>query len=200
MTSLTGNMGPAGRALQGNSATASKQFKAPKGYNKFSQFSPEQQQLFEQSFSQVSPDSYLSKLAGGDQSTFEAMERPAWRQFQEAQGQLGSRFSQLSPGAMSAQRGSGFQNQASQASSDFAMNLQAQRQGLQRQALQDLRGFTNDLLGQQSFGLVEKPQKQRTNWAGIGGAALGGAGGFLLGGPAGAATGASVGYKVGSGR
>lgn len=136
----------------------------PKGYNigQLQQFTPEQQQLFQQLFSHLGPESYLSKLAGGDESQFQQIEAPAWRQFQEAQGQLGSRFSQLAPGAMSAQRGSGFQNAAGQQASDFAMQLQSQRHNLRSQALRELIEMSNMLLGQrpQERGLFEKPQHQ----------------------------------------
>ena len=42
---------------------------------------------------------------------------------------------------MGARRGSGFQNSQNQITSDFAQDLQANRQNLQRQAIQDLRGL-----------------------------------------------------------
>lgn len=175
MNSMTGMRGPAGaiptkpaglservpytrRALKGDYV--------PSGYREgqISQFTPEQKQLFAQLFSHVSPESYLSRLAGGEEGLFEEMEEPAWRQFSEAQGQLGSRFSQLSPGAMSAQRGSGFQNQAGQLGSDFAMNLASKRQELQRQAIMDLMGLSQSLLGQRPYEkfISGKKQKQPT--------------------------------------
>src|SRR6185312_14613461 len=56
-------------------------------------FTPQQLQLHEQNFQQVAPDSYLSRLAGGDQFMFDELEAPAWRQLQEAQGQTASRYS-----------------------------------------------------------------------------------------------------------
>ena len=136
------------------------------------QFTPEQMQLFQQLFGHVGPDSFLSKLAGGDQSQFEQIEAPALRQFQGLQGNLASRFSGMGSGA---RRSSGFQNTANQAASDFAQNLQAQRMGLQRQALQDLMGFSNQLLGQrpqENFLLKKDPSL----WSQLLGGALGGAG------------------------
>ena len=53
--------------------------KVPSGYKAGSlqQFTPEQLQLFQQMFSNVGPESYTSKLAGGDQSLFNEMEAPA---------------------------------------------------------------------------------------------------------------------------
>src|SRR6185295_13694218 len=120
----------AGSPSTGN-ATGSKQFKEkiPKGYKQatLQNFTPEMMDFFQQLMSQLGPESFLSRLAGGDPSMFEEMEAPAWRQFQEAQGDLGSRFSDM---GMGARGGSGFKNAANQQSSDFAMNLQAQRMNL----------------------------------------------------------------------
>jgi len=123
MSSLTGatGMSAMGGATGGN--------KIPSGYKlgQIQQFTPEQQQLFQRLFSQVSPDSFLSRLASGDQSQFEALERPALKQFGELQGNLASRFSGMGSGA---RRSSGFQNTASTAAQDFAEKLQSQRLGL----------------------------------------------------------------------
>lgn len=155
--------GAAGSAQMGNSAGMKE--KIPSGYKKFNvqQYNPMQQGLHEQLFQHVSPDSYLSRLAGGDQSAFEESEAPAWKLFQEQLGQLGSRFSEFSPGAMGSRRGSGFKNAAGQLGSDFAMQLSSRRQDLRRQALQDLMGISHELLGQRPFetGLV---QKQKPWW------------------------------------
>lgn len=175
----------------------------PKGTKtgQLQQFTPEQMKLFSQLFSNVGPDSYLSRLAGGDQGLFNEIEAPALRQFQELQGQLGSRFSGMGIGA---QKSSGFRNAMGQAGSDFAMQLQSQRQALQRQAIQDLMGYSNQLLGQRPYEqfLIQKQQKQKSGLGGfgaLGGALLGGAGGFALGGPMGGFEGASIGANVGSG-
>lgn len=134
--------------------------KVPKGYSlgQTQNFSPEQMQLFQSLFSQVGPESYTSRLAGGDQKLFDEMEAPALRQFNGLQGQLASRFSGMGSGA---RRSSGFQNAAGAQASDFAQQLQSRRQGLQRQAIQDLMGMSSDLLGQRPYEqfLVQKPQK-----------------------------------------
>jgi|ERR1700755_16674 len=147
--------GPTGNGL-GSPAGGNK---IPKGYNhgQLQQYTPEQMQLFQSLFSQVSPDSYLSKLAGGDQSTFQQMEAPAMRQFQELQGENASRFSGL---GMGARRGSGFQNFQNQATSDFAQDLASKRQGLQRQALMDMMGISESLLNQRPYEqfLTQKPK------------------------------------------
>lgn len=142
MTSMTG--------FQGAGPTGARQIGKIGGYKQYSmpQFTPEQMQLFQSLFSQIGPESYLSKLAGGDEEAFNQMEAPAMRQFQGLQGQLASRFSGM---GMGGRRSSGFQNTMNQASSDFAQDLQSRRQGLQQQAIRDLMGLSNDLLGQRPY-------------------------------------------------
>lgn len=173
--------------------------KIPSGFNQFSiqQFTPEQMQLLQSLFPHVSPESFLSKLAGGDQSTFQEMEAPALKQFSELQGNLASRFSGM---GMSGRHSSGFQNTANTAAQDFAQQLQANRQNLRRQAITDLMGLSTNLLGQRPFetGLQQKAEKQSSGFGGLAGAALGGIGGLFAGGPAGALSGAKLGYNVGS--
>lgn len=121
--------------------------KIPSGYKKASiqQFTPEQMDLFQQMFSQLGPEGFLSRLSQGDESLFEEMEAPAQRQFAQQQGNIASRFSNMGLGA---RRSSGFQNTLTQASSDFAEKLRSQRLGLQQQALKDLMGMSNELLNQ----------------------------------------------------
>lgn len=158
VNALMGTRGPAGKSSLGNRAGDI----IPKGYSKgqLQQYTPEQMQLFNQQFSHVGPDSYLSRLAGGDEELLRQSEAPAWRDFQTAQGQLGSRFSGM---GMGSQRGSGFKNAAGQLGSDFAMQLQANRQNLMRQAIQDLMGYSNTLLGQRPYetDLFEKERKPK---------------------------------------
>jgi hypothetical protein len=175
--------------------------KIPRGYKtgQLQQFTPEQMELLSSLFPHVGPESFLARLAGGDESLFDEIEAPALRQFSGIQGNLASRFSNM---GMGARRSSGFQNTSNAAASDFAQQLQSQRQGLQRQAIQDLRGFSESLLNQKPYErfLVEKAPKQGTDWGAIGelgGGILGGAGGFLVGGPAGAMTGMQAGRAGG---
>ena len=135
----------------GSNATGSiKVGKSKAGYRPVSQqqFTPEQLNLFGRMFSQVGPDSFTSKLAGGDEETFNQIEAPALRQFSGLQGNIASRFSGLGSGA---QRSSGFKNTMNQASSDFASDLQAQRMGLQRNAIRDLHEMSTSLLGQRPY-------------------------------------------------
>ncbi len=125
--------------------------KIPKGYKagQLQQFTPQQLQLFQQLFSNVGPESFTSKLAGGDQSAFGQVEAPALRQFGELQGNLASRFSGM--GSFGARKSSGFQNTMNQAASSFAQDLQSQRMSYQQQAIKDLMGLSGDLLGQRPY-------------------------------------------------
>lgn len=172
---LTGNM-------SGNRTGFQPSFNVGKskgGYRPSSlqQFTPEQMQLFQQMFGHLGPDSFLGKLASGDQSQFEKMEAPAMRQFQELQGGIASRFSGMGDGAL---RSSGFKNTMNQASSNFAQDLQAQRMGLQRNAIQDLMGLSNQLLGQRPFenSLIKKdPSFLQQMMLGLGGGLSQGFGG-----------------------
>lgn len=127
-------------------------------------FTPEQMNLFQQLFGQVGPDSYLSKLAGGDQSQFEQVEAPALRQFNQLQGGLASRFSGM--GSMGARKSSGFQNASNSAASNFAEQLQGQRMGIQQQAIRDLMGMSESLLGQRPYetNFVPKQPKDKPFW------------------------------------
>lgn len=155
--------------------------KIPKGYQegRLQQFTPEQMQLFQSLFSNIGPNSQLSKLAGGDQESFNQLEAPAMQQFAGLQGGLASRFSGM---GMGGRRSSGFQNTANQATSDFAQQLQSRRMELQRQAQQDLFGMSRDLLSQRPYEqfLTEKEQpwwKQLLSGLGnVGGQVLGGLG------------------------
>ncbi len=131
---------------------------APKGYEYNQNYTPQQMKLFEDAFAHASPDSMTGRLAAGDQSQFDALEAPALRQFGALQGNIASRFSGQGLGG---RKGSGFQNTMSAASSNFAQDLQSQRMGLQRQAIQDLMGMSDNLLGKKPFSLI---QKQKPWW------------------------------------
>jgi hypothetical protein len=161
----------------------------PKGYkaSQLAQMTPEQMQLLQQRIGELGPDSYLAKLAGGDQSIFNQIEAPAMQQFSALQGGMASRFSGgggQAQGGLSSRRSSGFQNSIGEAGSTFAMQLQAQRQQLQQQAIRDLQGLSGQLLGQRPYetSLVEKQQKGAGGWGAVGGAVLGGGAGLFLSG------------------
>jgi len=165
MSSMSGRTGISGAGISGN--------KTPSGYKQgqMQQFTPEQMQLFQQMFSHVGPDSYLSKLAQGDEGLFNQMEAPAMKQFSGLQGNIASRFSGMGGGA---RRSSGFQNTMYQAGSDFAQDLASRRQTMQQQAIKDLMGMSGELLGQRPYEqfLVEK-QRRSNPWADIAGSFAG---------------------------
>ncbi len=121
------------------------------GYQQISSpnLSPEQMQLFQQLMGGAQGGigaglKGLSGLASGDESQFEALERPAHRQFGQLQSQIASRFSGQGSGA---RRSSGFQNVQSGAAQDFAERLQSNRMGLQQSAIAQLLGIGQSLLG-----------------------------------------------------
>ena len=153
---MQGNMGyqgPTGLA-QGLKGTGYKQVTSQN-------FTPEQMDLFKKMFSQLGGDSFTSQLARGDQSAFGQLEAPALQQFNALQGGLASRFSGMGIGA---RRSSGFQNAANTAAQDFAAQLQAQRLGLQRQAMQDLWGMSNQLLSQRPYETSFVAQQQKPSF------------------------------------
>lgn len=174
--------------------------KIPSGYKagQMQQFTPEQMQLFQSMFGHVGPGSYTSRLAAGDEGLFDEMERPALKQFSGMQGNIASRFSGM---GMGGRKSSGFQNTMNQYSSDFAQGLQSRRQDLQRQAIQDLMGMSNNLLSQKPYEqfLYEKKkplwEKLLAGLLPAGGAALGG----MFGGPAGAKIGGQAGSMASQG-
>lgn len=144
-----------------SSSLSSFKQKVPEGYSvgRIQQFTPEQMDLFKNAFSHLSPDSWLSKMASGDQSFFEDMEKPALKQFGALQGNIASRFSGM---GMGGRRSSGFQNTMNSAASDFAQGLQSKRQELTSQALKDLMTMSDSLMKQQPFenSLIKKQHKK----------------------------------------
>jgi len=146
--------------------------KIPKGYSagQIQQFNPEQMGLFSSQFSNVGEDSYLSKLANGDQSTFDEMEAPALRQFSQLQGGIASRFSGM---GMGNRRSSGFQNAQNSAATNFSQDLQSRRQEMRRQAIHDLMGYSNQILNQRPYD-QQLIKKEQSPWYGIAGQLAGG--------------------------
>lgn len=185
-----------------NSTGAGSGDRIPSGYRQgqVNQFTPQQHQLFQQMFGQVGKDSSTYKLAMGDQDQFAQMEAPALRQFSQLQGSLASRFSGMGVGG---RKGSSFQNASGQLSSNFAQDLASRRQDLQRQAIQDLMGMSQSLLGQRPYEkfLTPKREEEGTNWGGLIGGVGGAAAGFVGSGgnPMAAAKLGMAGYQMGSG-
>lgn len=179
-----------GYGMQGN--------KIPEGYQtgKLSNWEPWQQDVAQQLRSNIGPNSLTQRLASGDQSQFEQMEAPAWRQFNEASAQNASRFSGMGIGARG---GSGFKNSQSAAAGNFAQDLQAKRLELQRQAVNDIMGYGNQLLSQKPYeNYLIKEQPEQNPWADIAGgfasAIPSAIAGFAKGGLPGAGIGAATSF------
>jgi len=175
----------------------------PKGMRvaQMQNYTPEAMDLYRQQFQHVGPDSYLARLAGGDQSMFDEMEAPAKRQFNGLVGNAASRFSRGGgEGSLSARKSSGFQNEMTAGMSNFAQDLQGRRQELRQNAIKDLMSMSHTLMNEKPFerSLYNKPQEEGFNWGGAAGGVVGGVGGFFAGGPMGAISGASAGYNIGS--
>jgi hypothetical protein len=119
----------------------------------------------------------LSKLAGGgDEAYWNQLEAPAFRQFGQMQGDIASRFSGM---GMGAQKGSGFGNEQNSAAMEFAEKLQSNRIGMQQDAISQLLGMSQSLLGTETHENVMIPPKQKSNSKGSFGSSLGSAlGGF----------------------
>jgi len=169
--------------------------RVPEGYQqgRLQQFTPGQISLMQQMMGNLGPNSFLGRLSGGSPEQFEQMEAPAWRQFNQAQGENASRFSGM---GMGARGGSGFKNTQSAAASNFAQDLQAKRLEYQRQAINDMMGYGNQLLGQRPYeNFLVQDQPEQNPWGdfarGLGSAIPGAAMGFLTGGPVGAGVGAA---------
>lgn len=121
----------------------------------------------------------LGRLASGDQSQFQQMEAPALRQFGALQGNLASRFSGM--GGSGARNSSGFQNTMGEAGADLAERLAGNRMNFQQQALQQLMGLSDSLLGRKTFE-TNFIQKQLPFWKQLATAGAGGLGSLLSGG------------------
>lgn len=174
--------------------------KRPSGYKEYRHlnFTPAQMELYNQLYGLVDPEGRTSRLAMGDESEFAQMEAPALRQFNQLQGNLASKFSGQ---GMGSRRSSGFQNSSSAAAQDFASQLQANRQNLQRQSIMDLMGLSQQLLQQGPYTSGYAAKGEKGGIAGGYGApvgtAIGGLAGAYYGGPTGAATGAATGSGIG---
>lgn len=200
MGSPTGVRGPTG----GNRGLP-KQKIGGRNVESLQQFTPEQMQLFQSMFSNVGPDSFTGRLAGGDQEAFNQIEAPAHRDFSATLGGIASRFSEGGggPGSMSSRRSSGFKNTATAAASNFAQDLQSRRTSLQQNAIKELMGMSSELLGQRPYEqFAVEPNKKKSFWEQLIGAGLplaGAGAGFALGGPAGAVAGGQIGRSASQG-
>jgi len=180
MSSSLSGWGPTGR-VSGLKGTGMKQITMPT-------MSPEQSQLFSQllggagkGLGQGGLES-LGQQASGNPEQFAQMEAPAMRQFNQLQGGLSSRFSGMGSGARNS---SGFQNSMGEAGASLAEQLSSKRIDYQQEALRQLLGLSNSLLGKDTFNTAFMPKKKKTSFLqellGAGASGLGSGLGSLLG-------------------
>lgn len=161
-------------------------------------FSPEQMKLFQQQFGLLGPDSYLYRLAQGDPELMKQMETGALRQFSGQMGNLASRFSGAGTGG---RHSSGFKLQSGMEARQLQEQLSAQRGQMQQQAIRDLMGMSNQILGQNPYDSFLIEPEQKSSWwqravggiAPVAGSAIGG----YFGGPQGATLGNQLGSAFG---
>lgn len=166
------------------------------------QFTPLQMEIFKRYADLLSPDSYIGRLARGDEEAFQEAEYPAYQEFGKLQSSIGNRFAGVNQGELSSRRSSGFYNSQTGAASDFAKQLQSRRQALQRQAILDMGDISKSLLSERPYDrfLVNKQDEEPSFGRKIlaGGLAAGGAGlGGYFGGPQGAVAGGKAGSELG---
>jgi hypothetical protein len=98
------------------------------------------------------------RMAAGDQSQFEQMEAPAMRQLNSFLGSEASRFSGM--GGSGSRNSSGFQNTMGEAGASLAEKLSSKRMDYQQQALAQLLGLSESLLGRSTFNSALIPKKK----------------------------------------
>lgn len=113
--------------------------------------------LLKSQFMQGAPDLYsqLRGQASGSPQAFAGLEGPLRQQFQEQiLPQIGMQF-----GLTGTNKSSGFQNTLARAGQQFGSDLAAQRASLQQNAMQQLLGLGNTLLGTPTsqFALGKRP-------------------------------------------
>jgi hypothetical protein len=130
------------------------------GYNvrQLPLYTADQQQLFNAILGGVSPGAkqgidYLSRLAGGDESAFQAGEAPAYRSFQHGIDEIAKRYA-----AKGALGSSGFRQAASGAAGELGENLAARRQQLQMSAIERLLGLSSGLLSKPAEETLLEPK------------------------------------------
>jgi len=103
----------------------------------------------------------MAARAAGDTSEFEAIEKPAFENFNRLLGQIGSRYAGVGSGQMSARNSSAFQNETTGAAGDLAAQLQEQRLGMQDRAYEQLRGIYGDMMSHSPYEYGLNPKKKK---------------------------------------
>lgn len=127
----------------------------------YQRYTPEQMKLFQQQFGLLGPDSYLYRLAQGDPELMKEMETGALRQFSGQMGNLASRFSGAGTGG---RHSSGFKLSAGMEARQLQEQLANQRGQMQQQAIRDLMGLSNQILGQDPYETFLIEPEQKSSW------------------------------------
>lgn len=126
---------------------------------------PEQQQLLSgliggsREGTQAGLKNLNSLASGGTPEFWEQQELPAKRDFGQLLGGISSRFSGMGSGA---KKSSGYQNVVGGAASSLSQDLAARRGEYTQQAIRDLLGLSESLLGQRSFETSFLTNRQKT--------------------------------------
>lgn len=128
-------------------------FPAPQGYQmtQTPNFSPEVMKLYNNLLSSLGTGpqqglGYLTKLASGDEDIFKQIEAPAYQALQQGMAQTAGRFS-----GVGGQDSSAFANALAGQQGQMSQNLAANRQQLQQQAIQQLLGYSQNLMNQKPY-------------------------------------------------
>ncbi len=174
---------------------------SPSGYNlvQLPKYSPQQMERSQARLGQLGESAgrgtdLLSKLALGDDSSYNDLAAPALRDFRErALPEIAQRFQ--GTGGLNS---SSFANAATSAGTDLTERLSAQRAIIQDRSLSNLLNLEQSLLQNSPYDHYYQPnQNKRSLWESLRGPLVGAAGGALtgfgMGGPWGAAIGGTLG-------
>ena len=136
------------------------------GYSQYQidKFTPEMKQLYDSMVGSVGPGAvsgtdWLSKIAGGDESAFEEMEKPAYNAFEKQLGSIGNRYSHL--GALDSNY---FENATAGAGRELQENLQSKRTKLRQEATNSLLDQSNRLMDKEPYEHFMKKKKSNWDW------------------------------------
>lgn len=161
---------------------------------------PRQMELYQQVASALGPhlrgsvEGMGQMAAGGTPEQWAQLEAPAMRQYQQAIGGIGARYSGL---GMGTQKSSAFQNELTGSAADLAERLQGNRMSLQQNAQRQLLELYKHLMSTDTFENLFMEKERRNPWGGLFSGATSGATAGSAFGPWGLAAGALLGGTAG---
>ena len=105
---------------------------------------------------------YYTKIAAGDQSVFDEIEKPAYNAYEKQIGALGNRFSHL--GALDSNY---FENATAGAGRELQENLASKRTELRQKAIDTLMNQSSALLDKKPFETVYEKEKDPNEWMNV---------------------------------